>query len=40
MMRMSALQLGQTSGTDSNSRASSITQRERAVERAFGAGAA
>lgn len=39
MMRMSAPQLGHTSGRDSNSRASSMTQRWSAGERALEAGA-
>jgi len=37
MMRMSTPQLGQTSSSDSNSRANSMAQRWRAGERAFGA---
>ena len=38
MLRMSAPPLEHTSGSDANSRASSIAQRERAGERALGAG--
>ena len=37
MLRMSAAQLGQVSGSDSNSRANNIAQSWRAGERAFGA---
>jgi hypothetical protein len=40
MRRMSVPPLGQVSGSDSNSRASRIAQRERAEERAPGVGAA